>query len=93
MFEEFCQNYGLEMALVAGLIASEPSSIEETIKCEDCPKWKQGIELQYESLLKNNTWTLAELPKGRKAIGSKWVLKIKRDSEGNIARYKTRLVI
>jgi hypothetical protein len=93
VFEEFCQNYGLEMALIAGPIASEPSSIEEARKCEDWPKWKQAIELEYESLLKNKTWTLAELPKGRKAIGNKWVLKIKRDSEGNIARYKARLVI
>jgi hypothetical protein len=29
---------------------------------------------------------------GRKLVDSKWVFKLKRDSDGNIARYKARLV-
>lgn len=40
----------------------------------------------------NNTWQLADLPKGRKAIQCKWVFKIKRDAEGNVSKYKARLV-
>jgi len=39
-----------------------------------------------KSLLKNKTWTLTELPPGRKAIGCKWVFKVKPD------KYKARLV-
>ena len=34
-----------------------------------------------------------KLPKGRKAIGSKWVFKLKLDSNGCSHRYKTRLVL
>lgn len=45
-----------------------------------------------QALVDNGTWEWAELPKGRKAIGSKWVFKIKRDPDGNIERYKARLI-
>ena len=40
----------------------------------------------------NEVWELVELPKGCKPIGSKWVYKIKRDSNGQVERYKARLV-
>lgn len=36
-------------------------------------------------------WYLRELPKGHKAIGLKWVFKLKRDADGNIVKYKVRL--
>jgi len=40
----------------------------------------------------NRVWDLVELPNGVKAIGCKWVFKTKKDSLGNIERYKTRLI-
>lgn len=45
------------------------------------------------SLGKNRTWTLTDLPEGRKAIRNKWVFTIKRGSDGSIQRYKARLVV
>jgi hypothetical protein len=47
---------------------------------------------EYDALINNNTWTLTQLPIGRKAIGSKWVFKLKQNSDGSIARFKARLV-
>lgn len=32
------------------------------------------------------------MPKGRKAVGSKWVFKIKTDAEGSVERFKARVV-
>lgn len=43
-------------------------------------------------LEKNNTWELTTLPKGKKAIGSKCVYKIKYKADSNFERYKARLV-
>ncbi|KAL1216652.1 Retrovirus-related Pol polyprotein from transposon RE2 [Cardamine amara subsp. amara] len=40
----------------------------------------------------NQTWTLEDLPPGKRAIGSMWVYKIKYNSDGTIERYKARLV-
>jgi len=43
-------------------------------------------------LLKSHTWDLVELPSGKTAIGCKYVYKIKTRSNGEIKRYKARLV-
>lgn len=41
----------------------------------------------------NGTWCLADLPPGRKAIGVKWVFKVKRDERGAVSKHKARLVV
>lgn len=42
--------------------------------------------------MKNGTWTLEDLPAGVKAIGLKWIFKLKRNSDGSINKHKARLV-
>ena len=48
---------------------------------------------EIDTLENNGTWTVAYLPLEKKAIGSKWVYKIKYNSDGTVKRYKARLVI
>lgn len=45
-----------------------------------------------ESVEKNGTWQLTNPPPGQKVIGVKWVYKIKRDADGNVVKYKARIV-
>jgi hypothetical protein len=50
------------------------------------------MQAELQAIRDNNTWSLSELPKGHKAIGLKWVFKVKRDAVGNIVKHKARLV-
>jgi len=50
------------------------------------------METELLSIRENETWSYADLPKGHRAIGLKWVCKVKRDPGGNIVKYKARLV-
>ncbi|GJS13838.1 ribonuclease H-like domain-containing protein [Tanacetum coccineum] len=54
----------------------------------DSKHWVDAMNTEMDDLYRNNNWELAELPEGRKAIGSKWVFKIKYKSDGEIERYK-----
>ena len=45
-----------------------------------------------ESLQKNDTQDLVKFPEGKKPIGSKWVFKEKTNREGEVKKYKVRLV-
>jgi hypothetical protein len=40
----------------------------------------------------NNTWTLVPLLVGRKPVSCKWVFKIKQSANGEVERYKAKLV-
>ncbi|GKV34500.1 hypothetical protein SLEP1_g42871 [Rubroshorea leprosula] len=59
-------------------------------KDKDC--WMKAMQDEMNSLHKNNTYELVELPKGRKTLKNKWVFKLKKDGD-KIVRYKARLVV
>lgn len=70
----------------------EPRSYAEALKSAECLHWKAAMDEEMESLTQNSTWSLVELPTMCKAISNRWVYRIKRDAEGEILRYKARLV-
>ena len=55
-------------------------------------EWFEAMKDEMKSMSSNGVWDLEDIPKGAKIVGCKWVCKIKRDSKGNVERFKARLV-
>ena len=71
----------------------DPKSIEECQESADWPRWKEALLSELQSLQKREVFTgPMELPMGRNAIGHRWVLVKKKDANGEVVRYKARLV-
>ena len=68
----------------------EPRNFRQACHSES---WRKAMRAEIDALEKNGTWTLVPAPRHKKPLGSKWVYKIKRKSDGSIERYKARLVI
>jgi hypothetical protein len=56
------------------------------------PLWEAAMEKEYDSLLENQTWDLVPLPPGRKLVRCEWVYQTKRETDGQVRRYKERLI-
>jgi hypothetical protein len=80
-----------QKALTSQVTLYEPKTYKQALKCSDNEEWKVAMEKELDSIRQHETWSLVDLPKGRTAIGSKWVFKIKTDTEGKNL-YKARLV-
>ena len=67
----------------------EPSTYKEAYQDSN---WISAMQVEMDSLLKNNTWELVPYPNHRNVIANKWIYRIKYNSNGEIEKYKARLV-
>ncbi|GJW86110.1 retrovirus-related pol polyprotein from transposon RE1 [Tanacetum coccineum] len=70
--------------------SSSPAQSWSSVKDK---RWCDAMDNELQALERNGTWTIENLPKDKKALGCKWVYKIKRKSDGTVERFKARLVI
>ena len=69
----------------------EPMSYEEAMNGPDGKHWREARDTEFSNIKKNVVWVavpLSSLPRGRKPIGTRWVLVKKPDG-----RYRARLVV
>ena len=66
--------------------------MNDVVSGNEKEEWMNAMDNEIKSLKKHNVWELVELPEGRKTVGCKWIYKLKHDENGNIERYKARLV-
>jgi hypothetical protein len=67
----------------------EPCTFAEA---EQDAAWQAAMQEEIDSVERNQTWELADLPQGHRAITLKWVYKLKRNEAGGIIKHKVRLV-
>ena len=78
------------------LDVEEPKTYNRATSGTHAPQWSQAMREVLDQLEKNNTWTLVrkdQIPAGHRLLGGKWVYKVKRDVNGNIACFKARWVV
>lgn len=67
----------------------EPSSY---LQAAQNPNWQRAMELELGALEKNHTWIVTLLLLSKKAIGCKWIYKLKYNADGTLERHKARVV-
>ena len=74
----------------------EPETYARAMQGPNAAEWAKAMEEELDQLRKNETWELVhknDIEPGHRPLGGKWVYKIKRDVDGNIARFKARWVV
>ncbi|KAL0433957.1 UNVERIFIED_CONTAM: Retrovirus-related Pol polyprotein from transposon RE1 [Sesamum latifolium] len=67
----------------------EPRSYKQACQSQE---WTQAMKAELDALHKNNTWDITPLPKDKRAIGCRWIYKLKLKADGSVDKYKARLV-
>lgn len=71
----------------------EPETYAKAMQGPNSTECAKAMKEELDQLHKNDTWTLMpkdEIEPGHRPLGGKWVYKIERDVDGNVARFKAR---
>ena len=69
-----------------------PKTLSEARRSSDWPDWEKAVQAELDQLHKMGTWELVDPPEECTPITNKWVLTKKYDKDGNLQKYKARLV-
>ena len=72
---------------------SDSPTLREALNSPNRDLWEVSIAEELESLREAGTWEVAVPPRGAKVFPSRFVLKVKRNSDGSLERRKARLVL
>lgn len=67
--------------------------VRDALTSGDAERWVDAVDKEVQALRKLNCWSVVERPQQAKVLHSKFVLKKKRNSSGEVVKYKARLVV
>ena len=73
-------------------VLGDPISYHDALSREDRESWRKACNEELETLKKFGVYEEVPRPHDRKIVGSKWVFRMKMGPDGQIERYKARLV-
>ena len=81
----------VETALIT-LEQDEPTNYREATRSIDAKKWQESMREEYDTLTGYHTWTLVPRPANTNIVGCRWTYCVKRDNQGQVDKFKSRLV-
>jgi hypothetical protein len=82
----------LDLIQAGAASTAEPTSYRQSQQLSDTDLWHTACEEEMEAHRLNGTWEIVKLPPGKRAIGSRWFMKVKHNADGSLDCYKSRLV-
>ncbi|GJS96351.1 putative ribonuclease H-like domain-containing protein [Tanacetum coccineum] len=79
----------IELGNIPQSYEEEPKRISQALRD---PAWVEAMQEELLQFKLQKVWILVDLPKGHRAIGTKWVYRNKKDERGIVIRNKARLV-
>lgn len=73
------------------MVSNVPQTFREAVTSSNSREWIDAMDEEMKSLRDNTTFTLTNLPEGKKAVGGRWVYAIKTNADGS-DKYKARYV-
>ena len=71
----------------------EPHTRRQALQRPDAARWQIAMQDEYDSLIKNETWTIVDRPATQHVLSTRWVLRRKLGADGQILKYKARHVV
>ena len=73
-------------------VTDEPQTYKAAMRLLNTKYYKQATEEEMQSIITNNVFKLVNLPQDRHAITAQWVFKKKMGVDGQVVKYKARIV-
>ena len=84
----FLQEYEVDIRVVE----DDPINFRQAMESSNSQKWINAMNEEIKSMKDNDVCHLVPFPEGAKPNGCKWIFKTKRDSIGDVERYKACFV-
>lgn len=92
--DEFAFNCAHSIEIVRDIL--DPATVTEALRSTHAENWKTAMREEMDNLMNMGCFEkvpLAEARNAGKLTRSKWVFKVRRESDGSLQRFKARLVL